>query len=109
MTASKPCNCSDHIEQNSVPYIVHESAMARMERYNRRILIALIVSILIIAITNCVWIYAMLQYDFESYEYTQDGEGVNVIGDSNGIDYVTNGKTQNEEEEEWQKQGEGDT
>ena len=29
----------------------------------------------------------MDNFDFMSYEYTQDGEGVNVVGNSNGVEY----------------------
>lgn len=33
------------------------------------------------------WLDFLSQYDFEDYDYTQDGQGVNIIGDSNGVDY----------------------
>lgn len=35
------------------------------------------------------WIQMWEEYDFESYttEYTQDGRGLNIIGDGNGVDY----------------------
>jgi hypothetical protein len=29
----------------------------------------------------------MEQYDFADYDYTQDGQGVNIIGDRNGVDF----------------------
>lgn len=69
----------------SVPYIVYEAEIARQERHIKRLWIALIV-----AIVACVAIFAghiwyLNQYDFASYE--QDGQGVNIIGDGNGVDY----------------------
>lgn len=72
-----------------VPYIVHESAMARQERTIKRLVIALIVAIVLAFVTNLAWVWYINQYDFQDYEYTysQDGEGVNIIGDSNGVDY----------------------
>lgn len=106
---NKTCSCGAHTEPQNVPYIVHESAMARSERHIKRLIIALVISIVLLAITNMAWLYAAMQYDFESY--VQDGEGVNVIGDENGIDYVAEIKTQDKEEKEWQehKQGESDS
>lgn len=36
---------------------------------------------------NRYWIDYISQYDFESYTYEQDGQGLNIIGDRNGVDY----------------------
>lgn len=38
---------------------------------------------------NKYWIDYISQYDFEdySYEYTQDGKGLNIMGDNNGVEY----------------------
>lgn len=74
---------------DAVPYIVYETELARQERHIKRLWIALIVAI-IVAIIACVAIFAghiwyLNQYDFASYE--QDGQGVNIIGDGNGVDY----------------------
>lgn len=33
------------------------------------------------------WLAFLEQYDIESYDYQQDGRGVNIIGDGNGVDY----------------------
>lgn len=82
-----------------VPYIVHESAMARNERTVKRLVVALIVAILLIFASNAAWLYAWCQYDYSSTsaetitEYQQDGEGLNIIGDRNtaGI-YGTDGQ-----------------
>lgn len=71
----------------SVPFIVHEAAMARAERHNKRMCVALIIAIIIVFITNGCWLLFISQYDFESYEYSQDGQGVNVIGNENGVEY----------------------
>ena len=82
-------NCKDkeaHAPE-SVPYIVHELSMARMERQIKRLWIALIVCIAMIFACNAAWIYAWCQYDYSSEEtiYQQDGEGTNIIGDSNEV------------------------
>lgn len=76
-------------ELGPVPYIVHEGAMARNERRERRLLFALILSVVLLFASNAVWLYGWIQYDYSSEEvtttYTQDGEGVNVIGDGNEV------------------------
>ena len=73
----------------SVPYIVHESSMARMERHIKRLWIALIISVCLLFAVNAAWLYCWIQYDYlsetEEYIYQQDGEGTNIIGDSNEV------------------------
>lgn len=81
-------------EQINIPYIVYESAMTRAERHAKRLCIVVILTILLLFISNGCWLYAWTQYDYTSEEttYSQDGEGVNVIGDNNGT--TINDKTQ---------------
>lgn len=71
----------------SVPFVVHESAMARNERTVKRLVIALIAAIVLIFASNAIWLYAWMQYDYSGEgtvtEYKQDGEGLNIIGDRN--------------------------
>ena len=69
----------------SVPYIVHEAEMARQERHIKRLWIALIVAIVACVAITGGFLWYLNQYDFTSYE--QDGQGVNIIGDGNGVDY----------------------
>ena len=47
------------------------------------------------------WLNFLEQYDFETYDYQQDGGGVNIIGDSNGVDYngAETSSTQNDAQE----------
>lgn len=87
-----------------VPYVVHEGSMARQERSNKRMFIALVVAILVCFITNGIWLWFFSQYEFVgcSYEYSQDGEGVNIIGEGNSANYGTEGdypQTSSAEEE----------
>ena len=72
----------------NVPYIVHEATMARMERNIKRLWIAVIVAVCLMFASNAAWLYAWCQYDYSSEEaiYQQDGEGANIIGDSNEVD-----------------------
>lgn len=78
-------SCKSKKPVEPVPYIVHESAMARNERTVKRLVVALIVAILLIFASNAAWLYAWCQYDYTSEEtvFTQDGEGLNIIGGRN--------------------------
>lgn len=72
----------------SVPYIVFEAEMARQERHIKRLWIAVISAILACVLIVVGFLLYLNQYDFVSYDYAQDGKGVNIIGDWNGVDYV---------------------
>lgn len=84
-------NCKGHKESSHVPYIVHESAMARNERNMKRITVLLVVVIAAWLMTIGAFLYMWQLYDYTDeetvYTYQQDGEGVNIIGDRNGVDY----------------------
>lgn len=68
-------------------YRIYETSMARMDRQLKRLWIALIVAIIATVATNIAWLIYISQYDFESCDYSQDGTGVNIIGDRNGVSY----------------------
>jgi flagellar basal body-associated protein FliL len=40
----------------NVPYIVHEGDMARLERSNKRLLIALIAALIVMLLNNIAWL-----------------------------------------------------
>ena len=74
----------------SVPYIVHESAQARMERVTRRLWITVLILIALLVGTNGLWLWYESQ--FETVEVTGEfdiGDGsvtrsgfiLNGIGD----------------------------
>lgn len=70
-----------------VPYIVYEGEQVRNERNIKRLVIALVITIMLLFATNALWIGYMMGFDIETYSYAQDGQGVNIIGDRNGVDY----------------------
>lgn len=82
--ACNNCKDNDQIPQHSK----EELAFAFLERMVKRLWIALIICIALIFASNACWIYAWMQYDYSSEEtiYQQDGEGTNIIGDSNEVD-----------------------
>ena len=72
----------------NVPYIVHESAMARMERTNRRLWITIILLIVMLVGTNGAWIWYESQFTdiVTTIEAEQDGSGVNIVSGGD-LDY----------------------
>lgn len=79
-------------EQMKVPYIVYESSMARAERQQKRLWIALIVSVVMIVLSNIAWLYVWNSYEYvgES-QVSVEGEGTaNYIGNDGDI---TNGES----------------
>lgn len=88
-------------ENIGVPYIVFEGEMARQERHIKRLVTALIITIVLLFITNAIWLYAWTRYDYEgsSIEYSQDGEGFNNINTGDMGD-VNNGAEIDSENEE---------
>ena len=74
-----------------VPYISHDADMERNERLLKRIVTALIVVIILWFATISLFVWYLNQYDYQSYTeeyaYTQDGQGLNIIGDRNGVDF----------------------
>ena len=76
--AEKKCNhCGTDKNPASVPYVVHESTVARMERIIKRQWIALIVAICMLfgAFGLFVWYESL----YETISYEQDGEGINNV------------------------------
>lgn len=73
----------------SVPYIVHESSMARMERQIKRLWITVIVLIVMLVATNGAWVWYESQMETIYQEVTQEADtgtnnfvGGDVIGET---------------------------
>ena len=84
----KTCNnCTPTDINVSVPYVVHEAEVSRQERQIKRMWVALIVLAVALFLTNMAWIGVFNSYEYSSEEtiYQQDGEGTNIIGDSNEV------------------------
>lgn len=88
-TMAKTCNnCVG--ENVSVPYIVHESAMARSERHNKRLWIVILVLVGALIGTNLAWIIYNSQFEVvETWEQevvqdADNGENNFIGGDYYG-------------------------
>ena len=95
MANCESCKGKEAHAPESVPYIVHESSMARMERQVKRGWIALIVAVCLLFASNAAWLLAWTSYDYSSYEaITDDGGDANIIGNDGDI---YNGYSETEE------------
>ena len=97
MANCENCKGKENHAPESVPYIVHESAMARAERTVKRVWITILTLILFLVGSNCVWIWWNSQWEtVESWEITQENDGGynNYIGNDGDI---VNGETDNQE------------
>ena len=75
-----------------VPYIVYESEAARHERTVKRLLTALLITILLMVGTNMAWLWVWNQYDFTSESYSVENDGnSNLLGAGASMNGVTNG------------------
>ena len=94
---SKTCNgCGEHKLPESVPYLVHESDMSRLERQCKRLWVVILVLIFLLVGSNCAWLWYESQ--FETVETVQEvvqeadnGENHFIGGDVIGeTDYTNN-------------------
>ena len=74
MANCETCKNAKSAPEN-VPYIVHESTMARMERQIKRLWIAVLVLIVMLVATNGAWIWYESQFSdiVTTIEAEQDG------------------------------------
>lgn len=93
------CNCK---KDEKIPQKVQDDfAYVCMSRTLNKLIAIVIVCICLLFASNAAWLYCWMQYDYssetEEYIYQQDGEGTNIIGDSNE---VNNGAESYYQEEE---------
>lgn len=91
------CNGKDKNTPENVPYLVHESEMARAERTIKRLWITTLILIFMLVGTNAAWMYYESQWEtVESWEITQENDGGynNYIGNDGDI---VNGEADNQE------------
>lgn len=95
------------MEHKDVPYLVYEATQARNERTIKRLIIVVILAIALMFISNAIWLWAWMQYDYvgEETTYSQDGAGVNNINTKFDGDFYNgsgfdNPKTEENKEEQ---------
>ena len=95
MSNCETCKKLQNAPEN-VPYIVHESSMARMERQVKRLWITVLVLIAMLVATNGAWIWYENQFsDIETtIEAEQDGSDVNIVSGGD-LEYGAESKDNN--------------
>ena len=89
-------NCSNCKNENknpeAVPYIVHESAMARAERSAKRLWVAIVLLIVMLVATNGAWIWYESQFEtvvtneeYQVEQNTEDGGNNSSIIENGGV------------------------
>ena len=96
MASCRDCK-KEHNASESVPYIVHEASMARMERQAKRLWITILALIVILVATNGAWIWYESQFSdiVTTIEAEQDGSGVNIVSGGD-LDYGAEGEGNNQ-------------
>ena len=97
--AEKHCNgCGTEKTPISVPYVVHESSVSRLERIIKRQWIALVVAICMLFGTFALFVWYESQ--FETMTYEQDGEGINNVNYGEQGDLNNGTESENKTQEE---------
>lgn len=76
-------------QYTSIPYFAHEGIMARFERLIKKLIIALIVTIVLLFASNAIWLYALMQYDYASTE-TSTSSLIDVDAKDGVANYIGN-------------------
>lgn len=78
-----------HMPHRDVPYLVYEATQARNERTIKRLILVVIIAVALMFISNAIWLYAWMQYDYVSSENvdlsTEGGGDANYIGNDGDI------------------------
>ena len=94
----------------TIDYIVYRDAIADNRWVIKRLVVALIVAIALLFVSNMAWLYAWNQFDYSSTETTVDsqGEGIaNYTGGNGGV--TTYGESDGTENDPNQANSNGDT
>lgn len=71
------------IREETMRYLI-EGERLSYENTLKRVVVAF--SLIILTLLGIIF-YLVYNFDVEMVDVEQDGEGVNIIGDSNGVDY----------------------
>ena len=91
MANCESCNGKNSHAPESVPYIVHESSMARMERQIKRLWITVLALIVMLVGTNGAWLWYNSQFDTvetvtEEYQADASDGGNAIINGDGSVD-----------------------
>lgn len=83
------------MERNDIPYIAFEAEMARHERTIKRLLVALVIAIALIFISNAAWLWFFNQFDIigdtVQLESSEEGNASYMGAGASGV--IDNGRS----------------
>ena len=102
----KTCDHCQGTDAVKIPYIVYEKAMSRSESLAKKLWITICVLIVLLVGTNIAWM--VYESQFDSIDYTQDGNGINNVNLGEQRDVINYGSDSSVQAEEESVIGEGD-
>ena len=97
---SKTCNSCNSNDMAVMPIAQHEKDQQRLMSIIKKQFVAIIVLICLLFGSFGLFVWYESQYETITYDYEQDGEGTNIIGDSNEVNNGAEVEIENQEEEE---------
>lgn len=87
---SKVCSGCYEPDTSTISFAAFEECERRHERRERRYIIAIIIAILLVFLSNAMWLLAWTQYDYSGEEIiveqdATDGGNANYIGNNGDI------------------------
>lgn len=86
---------SDIKDAVSIPYIVHESEVSRLERINKRLFTLVVILAIMLFVSNGIWVWYESQFQDEvvTVESTTDGGGTAIANASGEVTFNGNGES----------------
>lgn len=81
-----------------IPYIAYESEMARHERTIKRLLVALVISVVLLFASNVAWLWFFNQFDYASdmvsLDSSEEGNANYMGAGASGV--IDNGRSESQ-------------
>ena len=97
---TKTCNGCNTNDMAVMPIAQHEKDQQRLMSIIKKQIVAIIVLICLLFGSFGLFVWYESQYETITYDYEQDGEGTNIIGNSNEVNNGAEVEVENQEEEE---------
>lgn len=83
-----------------IPYIAYESEMARHERTIKRLLVALVISVVLLFASNVAWLWFFNQFDYASdmvsLDSSEEGNANYMGAGASGV--IDNGRSESQDD-----------
>lgn len=81
-------NCDECKQSKNVSWAYVELLNDSHKATVWKLWVTVLVLIIALAISNMLWLRAWNEYDYSTTEITQDGRGINIIGDENETEQI---------------------